>query len=367
MNPSDDATLQRFVRALHRRQGLLRLIEYAGVGLLGGCAVALVLVPVHLWRGQDAWPVACAVLGTGTLAGAGWGFARRPTALAAATEADRQLNTADLLGTAWAMHGGIDELGGNAWRQAVLVLADARCDELSPSAVLLRRFGGRAWGGIALAVALVATLASFSSGRNPTEPARQRDAAARPEARRDAARPILQIAMESPGSQRRAEQNPGDERDRGNSALEAEPPDGTDANPTSADRTPAGSRESAAAAGGAGDGTGRIQPDATDPQNRERAPTAADPAGRQADGSRVGGGAGRAAREASEAGMESSGGSLARDGTAPAAPPWQHASWDAAVEAAGDAIRAGRVADDYHDLVRGFFDRPAAATPPSAR
>ena len=40
-------------------------------------------------------------LSVGALCGAMWGINRRPNALAAASEADLQLRTADLLATAW--------------------------------------------------------------------------------------------------------------------------------------------------------------------------------------------------------------------------------------------------------------------------
>ncbi len=363
---SPDARLDWVVGALHRRQVALRVAERAGLGLLGGCGVAVVLVPLLLGRGQSAWGVAGAALGIGAGGGAAWGAARRPDALAAAAEADRQLGTADLLGTAWAMRRASpdEDARPDAWRRSVLALAAARCGAVSPSAVLLRRFGGRAWGGIALAVALVVTLASFSSGPLRANPNGQQLADARSRDSSAAARPILQRGTDVTGPQRRAEQNPGDERARDSQALDAEPPEDDQAKPTAGDRESDASPQ--AATSGAGDGTGRSEPDKVNRPTLDPVSDAADENGPQPRGDRAAGGTGRAARDPGER-EDGAGGSLAEAETARAAPPRQHGQRDAAVEAAGEAHRAGRVGDEYRDLVRGYFDRPAAVPPASER
>ena len=356
-----DSQLARFVRALHRRHVVVRVAERAGLGLLGGCAAALMLVPVLLWRGHDAWGVAGAALAVGTLAGAAWGFVRRPTPMAAAAEADRQLGTADLLASAWAMRAAAidDETKTDAWRRTVLALAAARCSTLSPSAVLLRRLGGRAWGGIALAVALVATLASFSSGPlRADDTSRQlADRRTTPPGSPDAARPIIQLASNGTSRQRRVEQNPGDERDRDRATADATD-DHAAADPAEPGRPAEQSHQTAAA--GTGDGSGRTKPDAIDAERRDPTPTDGSRIPRPNAGDKGAGGTGRAARDAGP-GDDEAGGSLAGDEASPGAPPWAHRSWDSAAEAAGEAIRAGRVADEYHDLVRGYFERPSTA------
>src|SRR3954465_15731177 len=102
-------SLERFVRAVHRRQAALRLVERTGVGILGASAVATVLVGVMVWRGQDAWTIAAVTLGAGALFGAIWGLSARPSRLAAANEADRQLGRADLFATAWAVKDRADD------------------------------------------------------------------------------------------------------------------------------------------------------------------------------------------------------------------------------------------------------------------
>lgn len=364
---SPDAQLVRFVRALHRRQVAVRVVERAGVGLLCGCVAALVLVPILLWRGQDAWGVAGVALSLGTLAGAAWSVARRPDALAAAAEADRQLGTADLLGSAWtvwaAASGETARL--DPWQQSVLAMAAARFDTVTPSAVLLRRFGGRAWGCIALAVALVATLASFSTESLRASAGGRQFADARGNALGRKDRPLSDMGAQGSRTQRRVEQNPGDERDRGKTAIPADsgehPTPETAINENGED--PSGdSRQTAAS--GVGEGSGRTEPDGRDPSRPDAAQEPVEPTERSQGGKRTSGGSGPAAREASADDTGAAGGTLS-DGDAERAtpPPWQQESWDAAVEAAGEAVRAGRVSDQYRDLVRGYFDRPAAVAP----
>ena len=83
---------------------------------------------------------------------------RWPTRLDAAMEADRQLKLADLLSTALSVRGSAD-----TWAMTVLALAEQRCRAVSPAAVLLNRWGARAWGGVGLATALVLTLGLVST------------------------------------------------------------------------------------------------------------------------------------------------------------------------------------------------------------
>lgn len=365
---SPNTQLVRFVRALHRRQVAARVIERAGVGLLYGCVAALVLVPILLGRGQDAWGVAGVALSLGTLAGAAWGVARRPDALAAAAEADRQLGTADLLGTAWSVRraGNTDTARLDPWQQSVLAMAAARCDALSPSAVLLRRFGGREWGGIALAVALVATLASFSTESLRASAGGRQFADARGDTPVRKDRPLVDMGAEGSRTQRRVEHNPGDERDRDKTAVPADPseqPTPETAINENGEDPSGGSRQTAAS--GLGEGSGRTEPDGRDPSRPDAAREPVEPFERSPGGKQTSGGSGRAAREASADDTSLAGGAL-NDGDAerPTPPPWQQESWDAAVEAAGEAVRAGRVGDEYRDLVREYFDRPAAVAPP---
>src|SRR5688572_21535800 len=155
--------LERFLRRVHRRWVLLRAVESAGVGAAIGCAAALALVPVLLWRDRPAVSVALTLMAVAGAAGLLFGLTRRPTLYAAAVEADRQLDLHDLLASALAS---LDSNDG--WGGAVVAHAEARCRTLSPDAILLNRLGVRAWSGIGLAAALVLTLSLLSSRPEPS-------------------------------------------------------------------------------------------------------------------------------------------------------------------------------------------------------
>src|SRR4051812_43296543 len=98
--------LASFLIAVHRRLVVLRAAERAGICLAIGCALTLPLVAVLVWRGQSAGPLAVGALTLAAVVGLTWGFARRPSVIDAAAEADRQLGLADLLATACYVRGG---------------------------------------------------------------------------------------------------------------------------------------------------------------------------------------------------------------------------------------------------------------------
>ncbi len=83
-------------------------------------------------------------------------------------EADGQLNLADLLSTAMLMRRARNP-SNDPWNSTLLAMADAKCDQLSPSNVLLRRWTSRRWGGVGLAISLVLTLAAFSNASRRTQ------------------------------------------------------------------------------------------------------------------------------------------------------------------------------------------------------
>src|SRR3954467_14792335 len=102
----------------------LRALERVRLCVLGGGAVAAALAPILMARGESTSNLTLATLGTALVAGVFWGTLSRPTRLAAATEADRQLRLADLLGTAVLLGAART---GDDMAAAVLALADARC------------------------------------------------------------------------------------------------------------------------------------------------------------------------------------------------------------------------------------------------
>ena len=350
------------MRALHRRQVAVRAAEHAGVGLAIGCAAAALLVAILLWRGQDGWAAAWVAMGTGACAGAAVGLARRPSALFAVAQADRQLGTHDLLGTAWsaALRRGRGPEVDDAWHATVVNLGAARVRELSPSSVVLRRFGPRAWGGVTLAVALVVTLTLFSSDPLPASTAFARSAAAGPDARREAARPLIALAAESPDRARRREPNPGDSGEPGDAPTETA---GAPETPDAKTRPAAGantSRGKTASAGG-GDGAGQTDSRRAAVDDQTASARATNDPRPVPTGQRAAGGVG-AARGQPAGGDAAAGGTVIGPEAAPARAPWEHPSWTSAAEAATEQVRAGRVPDDVRDLVRSYFDRPA--TPP---
>ena len=134
-----------------------------GRGLLAASLLAIGLVLLAVWQAMPTGPILlfCGVFGL--LIGGVLAFYRKPTRLAAAIEADRQLRFDDLLVTAIYPSARADA----DFRAMINRMADARCSAHSPSEVLLRRFGIRRWGGIAFAMSIAVTLAVI-----PFEPSR---------------------------------------------------------------------------------------------------------------------------------------------------------------------------------------------------
>jgi hypothetical protein len=337
--------LEVFVGALHRRMVAVRALERTGLGLLAGCAVCLVLMPILLWRGEATGTLATAALCTGGVAGLIWALVRRPTTLQATIEADRQLGLSDLLGTALTIS---RDAAGGSMEATVLALADARCRGVSPSAIALNRLGARSWGGIALAGALVAGLGLFG-GQTPGSAAQ-------------ASGPRTWQEIESAQDQqntthiaiapdfRRAKPGTGQDDDP-SSANQSTSQDSTGTNAkTSATNNGAGSAEQGTGAGSAvspskGNGDGHHDPVA---------------GGNTAGGIKTGNTAGGGGTNATvEGGTGTSSGATAGTTAARHVPVWSGQGWPAAQDAALDALRAGRVPDAYRPLVRDYFEREA--------
>jgi hypothetical protein len=347
MLPTDFPHLRRFLRDVHRRLVLLRLFERIGIAIAIACGLALPLMAMLAWHGASATLPVLACIGLGLIGGAAWGVTQIPTMMEAAIEADRQLQWADLLGTALALRG----TSGDPWRSAVLVDADRRCSGVSASFLLLRRLGPRAWSGIALLATLVLTLCAWIG--SPT-PSLAHDAAI--------------TSVTSPVG-------PGDV---GNQPLltpiainairpSAAPPDGEDAAPanqppaapddksSASAPTPAGDvsdKQNAAADGQGGSlGRSRFAPSPASPPPDSVTPGRAS----SADGKHAGGNA--TSTDDSLPGSATTGG---RVGHAAAnqhsGVPWT-SDWSAGVEAAGRALTAGEVPPADRELVRDYFQR----------
>jgi hypothetical protein len=143
---------------------VIRACEAAGVCLLAVCAITAPLLAILWWRGNSStsatfFQVLDVLFDLWIIASVAVALRRWPTVMAAAAEADRQFELADLLATTVVLdasdaNGAPDLMSGE-----VLAMADERCRSLSPSQMVLRRLGSRTWGGIGLSLALVSTLA----------------------------------------------------------------------------------------------------------------------------------------------------------------------------------------------------------------
>jgi hypothetical protein len=337
-------SVERFIRAVHRRMVLLRAVERLGLCALAACAACLILMPILIWRGQATTPLVAAALGAGLLAGLAWGVVSRPTQLAAAIEADRQLGFSDLLGTAWLLrqNGTVDPV-----EQMVLAMATARCRAASPSTVVLNRLGVRSWGGIALAGALVGGLGLLGSGGSNAE-ARvqaprtwQEIEAAQDQA--DAAHRITTPDL------RRAKPGNGSDDDDASSTPQTHTEDSTTAAATNS--------ASENGAGGANDGTGA---GAGHSASKTATQTPQHPiTGGASNATHTGatGNGGGGASVDSGHGSGTSGASAGAGGTRRAAPVWRGQTWATDQQTARQALRSGQVPEAYRDLVREYFER----------
>ena len=337
---------ERFLQRVHRRQVALRLLERVGLGTLGGCAAALPLVGILLWRGMGAAQVAVAVPLIGAAAGVLWGVLVRPTRMATALEADRQLGWDDLLSSAMSIPA---QFSNDAWAAAVRACADSKCRGFSPSTIVLHRFGARAWGGIGLSAAFVLALGSIPSIVAPGRANDRQELDANPLAVLSGAPPHMKGAQVVPR--------------RG--SAQQEPEDASLANAIDSMALPVANGESvadstssrgASASDSSGTGVGATQ-----------SKTAASPkplgvggteAGSSTTGGRTGAGAGRTSAQLPAAGEASGQAAGGADRPAKVTPPWESAQWPADLLRANAALESGRVPDSYRDVIRDYFERP---------
>jgi hypothetical protein len=349
MNPSAPIT-HALINAVRRRIILLRIAESIGVGCAAASIAGSALMPIVWWRGKSELTMGQVLLALGAVCGLIWGFASRPTPLAAAAEADRQLGLEDLLGTVLLMcHSPADNLTTPQWRQTLLAISEARCRQLRASAVIVNRLGMRTWGGIGVLVAGLLTLCLFI---------------AQPPDSRASIDLQGQNAQENspPGSQDTADQIAADQMGRpaGSGGVDQDfrrnlPNDQTSFD--SSESSAAAGKSSNAARSGNGDrgeGAGMARTN-----TRSHAALGPDGAGDSASGSAGPLGAGSGSADASAKGSGPAGISVASpDHPAPAdAPPWQAPQWSSDTAAAREGIRDGRVPDSAADLVRDYFQR----------
>lgn len=336
--------LERFISAVHRRMVAMRFMERLGVSVLGGCGVLALLMPILIWQQQPTGSLVLATLAVAGIAGLSWALIGRPTRLAAAMEADRQLGLAELLSTALSMGGG----DGDPFARVVLANAEARCAGTSPSSVILNRLGARSWGGIGLALLMVGVVAVMTS-----ESPRTQLIAAAPRTWQEMEDQRLadEVSRATPTPHTPDYRRPktgtgGDEND----PLKSGTPTATDTTVTAA-KTTANDNKTGASDEGTGAGAGTSASTA-------KAGTTIKP---------IAGGAapttqGQAASTGGEPTTTASGGTGATasgQGNAPRrpAPAWQSSDWPQIQSQARQAISQGRVPAPYQDLVQDYFQR----------
>ena len=338
---------ENFLTRVHRRFVITRIAEWGGLGLLAGCGVAVPLLAIAMWRGLPLVSLAAAALGLGTAAGSFWGLVSRPTRLASAMETDRQLGWPDLLASAYAVRKSTDP-----WVAAVMVDADRHCQASSPSAVLLNRFGMRAWGGIGLATALVGVLALIPTVATTTE-AGDRGAGLMPSARDSQPAIPLQIARTAP-RRTNAQAEP---EEQGRQTAEEQPVD-----PSSHDRksdrsgnSEARSPQAESVGEPAGHGSGQSQTPQRQDQGLEPAVHGTQSASSKGDSDLTSaGGEQSAGREPGKAGF--TGGAVSGHSTDNPQSSPDFGTPSERQKYMQQMLDQGQVPDAYRDVVRGYFE-----------
>ena len=369
----------RLIRSLHRRLVFLRAAERIGACLLIGSGGAALLLPFLWWQGGPAFPLVLFALAIACGTGLLMATLRRPTKLDAAMEADHQLNLHDLLSTALLVSGPLSpgtpgervRVRGSSssvepqtvrttnappdpWAATVLSIADARCRDLSPSKVLLHRWGSRAWGGVGLALSLVLTLALFANRSAPTQAAT--DLFATPDnlgVPRSTQPSVVYSPTHPPSLQR-----PSDSNDN----TSAETASGQTTDTTTTDKSPSASAASATAnpsssgdptAAGAG-ASGTSRP----PSVLPTLPNAASRTTTGGHGPTATGGQADSQNDGRNVGVSAKSGVSGAQQPLPPAAPWAAPNWPADQDRAMDQIRSGPTYDPYRDLIRAYFNRP---------
>ncbi len=340
--------LRQFIVRLHRRQVAARVVERVGLAVLAGCGVAILLMLVLFFRGQAAMPVAIAGLGISIFAGVIWGFIQRPSLLATAIEADRQLGLADLLSTAWSLRG---VKQGDPWMGAIHVAADQRCAALRSSSVLLGRLNPRIWGGAGLATALMLTigvmaanpLTSTASGTFSGEQGSVLNG-------KDGAEKS-QVVFAPAGARNgfaTASRDPDEEMRNGpGEAISEETQAGEDGHAKGEDN----GGGSSASAQGSGAGSAQTSKHNNDHTNLTPTGTGAT----AANTGHTGAGTGQGTETGNGAG--STGTMAGSQSGGMEAPAWTSKNWPADREAALRAVEARRLPDGYREMVRAYFER----------
>ena len=366
-----ESQVDRFLRALHRRLVLLRGLERMGQCLLIGCGGAALLMPIVWWRGGPMLAVTAFILAMSCGIGLLMAALRRPTALDAALLADHQLQLHDLLGTALLLrwHGRPARVlsrktwagrpchpTADPWCATVLALADARCRDLSPSSVLLHRWGSRAWAGVGLVAALVITVAGVFSRSTPT----QADVGGMSvfDRQDDLGLPRLNAPSSAYSESRQPMLRT---MSRDSDDLSANPAISQTADATTNDASApkdaaSVNRHSPYAGDPTGTGAGSsatLAPHSTLPH----LPSLGTHANAIGQGSTASGGQADSHPDGGQDKGTLPAGLSGTSAATPSAPPWSRPTWPADQRQAIDQIQAHPTYDPYRDLIRDYFER----------
>ncbi len=338
-------TLERFIGRVYRRLVVLRLLECAGIGFAVGCAVSLLSLLILRSHTENPLTLSAIVMGVGVAVGFIGTLLRRPQMLDAAVEADRQLDLADLLATAWQLE---KNSSAESFESAVLLIANQRAATLQPRSVVLHRLGVRAWSGIGLAGALVLTVAIFSANPIDTE------ASSSPFLSNSAADKRASAKNSGGGNQLSSDHHP--------AAIASDHPDAEDTALPGAGKTEDIAGNSARGQNGDvqnsnadGGGTGAGQT-ASKP-NKANALTSGTNSARTNKTGDAFSGVGISNDNGNGTTGNSASTSAGNSGKSSDAPAWKSDSWPAAGQAADSAISNGQIPPAYHELVREYFKR----------
>jgi hypothetical protein len=328
--------LQPYLARLRRRLVACRLAEGAGLGLAAGAVIYLLPAAWMLAQGQASGTALLLILPMSALAGALLALGRVPDKLGVALAADRQLGLEELLSTALATSGAL--AADPAFAAAVRSQAERAARLASAQRVHVQRLGGRAWGGIVVAVMLAGGVGLLSAHPLEPLPALGAGVAAAADGRGGGSPGSLAVVTGVRGTL-----GPGADP-VSHQEQELEPARGAAAGGTGA----------AAAGTGAG-GTGSAQ---TPARGLGEGPITGGTAARGGEGGAAGMGVGLAGgpgASGAAAGGTAGAGGLVNPMHAPA---WNSSQWAQYQRQAQAGIATGRVPAEYADLVRRYYERP---------
>jgi hypothetical protein len=229
-----------------------------------------------------------------------------------------------------------------SWREAIVAMAEVRCRNLRPGAVIVHRLGLRAWGGVGILSGLLLAIGILISRPQPSSAGFSRSHAIDVTGVAQSSSNILSNARPA-GDSSLNEQSP--------RSFPIETPDpNSDLNPATGNGQ---SRDSHSAGGSSGSGQGLAmsQTSSASPANFTDAAAASSNSG-NGDNST---GSGRESDSGNTS--DKSGNGSATAGGNHVAAPWQSDRWPADAAAAQDAVKRGTVPDSDADLVKEYFTK----------